>query len=129
MHSSLTCPWPFHCPAGIPAKHLMYNRVGHNDFVMNWPALKRQRAPEQAPEAQHLSGSTSAGGDGSSSAADGSEQQGAGPAYLPLPAGAPYGNLPPYSRDLLNILTGRVQVRYVTAADGAAAGYMPVSKL
>jgi hypothetical protein len=104
----------------------MYNRVGHNDFVMSWPAIRKQRAAGQAAGAQHEAGS---GSTGSSNGAGASAQQSTGPAYLPLHAAAPYSNLPPYNRDLLNILTGRVQVRYVTVADGAAAGYLPTSKL
>jgi hypothetical protein len=93
----------------------MYNRVGHNDFVMSWPALSRPRAPQPGPGQQGASSS---------------EQQRRQPQFLPLPAGAVFQQLPPHGRDLLSILTGRVQVRYVTAADAASASRRcPESKL
>lgn len=116
----------------------MYNKVGHGDFVVDWPAA----APpdwdpddygEMAPSSGSMRGGGSVSGGGSGTGSDergsgggASANSGGGGLRDAADALARHGgllrSLPPYCADLARIVTGAVAVDYVTArppGDGA----------
>lgn len=80
--------------AGVPTKHLIYDRPLHNDFVLAWRPLRRQQQGQQLQQQAAASRSGEPDGD---------------------------GLLQPFARDLIAVLTGRARVRYATAAGAAQA--------
>jgi hypothetical protein len=94
--TDVTVPWyesaeMFHrlCDAGVPAKSLVYNKVGHGDFVTRWPF-----------------GAVASGTGGDDAKAE---------------RAALLAALPPYARDLARVVTGELEVDYVTNTTAAAA--------
>jgi hypothetical protein len=85
---------------GIPAKHLIYDRTQHNDFVLDWSPVRV------------TNGTTPA----ASTAAVAADDQRAAASGSSTAAGAAINSsseaLQPFARDLLAILTGQVQVRF-----------------
>ena len=145
--ADVTVPWfesaeLFHrlVDAGVPAKHLVYNKVGHGDFVVDWPA--RSRAPEAAAdeddEEEEDEGGESGydsddwgsggGGGGGGSRSDGGggggdEEAVGGARWWARRQAAELRMLRPYCRDLAAVVADAVEVDYVVAgAPPAAAG-------
>lgn len=88
--------------AGVPAKQLIYDRLLHNDLVLDWPVTARAGAGDVA---------ASAGGTLSSQAGEAASGE---PQQHQMHAAA---------RDLVAIATGRAALRFssASAADNAAA--------
>jgi len=97
--------------AKVPAKHLVYTQNTHNDFVCNWRPLPFPHAPE--PTTTSSSSSSSGGG-----AANNGVQpapSAAGTAVMGREEAADLAELPPFARDLMLILSGRVRVQFMTS--------------
>jgi len=78
---------------GVPAKHLIYSRAQHNDFVLDWTPEKAAAPQMLARPAAHTS---------SSELSD---------------SAAP----PAFARDLMAILTGQVRVQYASGSPDKTA--------
>jgi hypothetical protein len=91
---------------GIPAKHLIYDRTQHNDFVLDWTPV-RLTTPAAINAAATAAAALQAATPGSSTAASAAVNSGEA--------------LQPFARDLLAILTGRVQVRFDTGSSARTA--------
>lgn len=96
----------------IPAKHLIYDRTQHNDFVLDWSPVRV------------TNGITPAASTAAVAAAAADDQRAAAPGSSTA-AGAAINSsseaLQPFARDLLAILTGRVQVRFDTGSSARTA--------
>ena len=77
----------------IPAKHLIYDRPQHNDFVLDWNPVKVPAA---------------------AAAAAGSRRSGSAAVHAAE-------SLPAFARDLVAILTGAVTVEYETGSSAKTA--------
>ncbi|EFJ47659.1 hypothetical protein VOLCADRAFT_91633 [Volvox carteri f. nagariensis] len=99
---------------GVPVRHLLYNHVGHGDFVMAWRPLKAAAAIAAAAAAAAAAGPPPPPSSSSSSAI--------------AAATAPDMHLEgllPCGRDLLRIALGRVQLMAATAAAAAPTHHLP----
>ncbi len=92
---------------GVPVKHLVYNKVGHGDFVINW--LQSQQPSTSAHGQQP---STSAHGQPPSCQGNQDPMQDEVQGLHWQLAG-----LPSYAIDLAAILSGRVDMEYAVSKD------------
>ncbi len=113
--------------ARVPVKHLVYGGTAtkHNDFVFQWRPLPFPRAggPQSIFEAvTSFDGSSGNGVQPVGAAADGAGAAGtsAGGGGCEEEEAAQLATLPPFARDLMLILLGRVQVRFLTSLPGAS---------
>lgn len=78
---------------GVPAKHLIYSRAQHNDFVLDWTPAKVAASQTLALPAAHTSSSEL------------------------IDSATP----PAFARDLMAILTGQVKVQYASGSPAKTA--------
>jgi hypothetical protein len=114
----------------VPVKHLVYDKVGHGDFVVQWedglkatPPTSHAPEPHYPPEAEEADDSDDYEEDEETEASVREAQQGAGK------AGSSQGGrevdedelhlsrLPGYAADLARLVSGRVKVEYSARND------------
>lgn len=127
------CRWLGAC--SVPARHLLYNHVGHADFAIAWkPLTARERERRHRPHAHGLGRAHHHGqghGTGAQQPQEQEQQQGGGGGETVGAGTAATGGamtppgwrrLQPFARDLLKLVLGHVDVRGGGRGPRGAAG-------
>jgi hypothetical protein len=92
---------------GVPAKHLIYDKAQHNDFVLDWAPHRKAAAASTVSNSTYTAAVQGYGTERSADAAS---------SVAGSAAGSTIETLPAFARDLLLILTGQVKVRFETGS-------------
>ncbi|KAF6253283.1 hypothetical protein COO60DRAFT_431881 [Scenedesmus sp. NREL 46B-D3] len=103
---------------GVPVKHLVYNKVGHGDFVVDWPtrleasSSEEWGGPSSSVQQQHSAEQTDDWGGKNSrdSSGDSSSSNGGSPVQQRRSL---LEQLPHYLQDIAIVVMGQQQVNFV----------------